>query len=86
VPVIIVGGPTNEIVKKLPKHKKSPDVGDKNTVFSSSLWIEQEDAMSFEDNEEVGESSYCSSVAYLRFYTTDYFDGLGQCIRALQDF
>ena len=30
-----------------------PDVGDKKTVYSSSLLIEQEDALSLKDNEEV---------------------------------
>ena len=49
----VIGGPTSEVVKTLPKHKKNPDVGDKKTIYSSSLWIEQEDALSFEDNEEV---------------------------------
>jgi len=53
VPVTVIGGPTSEVVKTLPKHKKNPDVGDKKTIYSSSLWIEQEDALSFEDNEEV---------------------------------
>ena len=40
-------------MKTLPKHKKNPDVGEKKTVYSSSILIEQEDALSFEDNEEV---------------------------------
>ena len=51
----IIGGPTSEEVKTLPRHKKNPDVGDKKTIYSSSLWIEQEDALSFEDNEEVSD-------------------------------
>ena len=38
----------------MPKHKKNSDVGEKKTVFSSNILIEQEDAASFEDNEEVG--------------------------------
>ena len=48
------GGPAAPEVKSLPKHKKNPDVGEKKTVFSSNILIEQEDAASFEDNEEVG--------------------------------
>ena len=50
----IKGGPAEIEVKTLPKHKKNPDVGEKKTVFSSNILIEQEDAASFEDNEEVG--------------------------------
>jgi glutamyl-tRNA synthetase len=40
-------------VKSLPKHKKNPEVGEKKTVYSSSILVEQEDALSFEDQEEV---------------------------------
>jgi len=40
-------------VKTLPKHKKNPEVGEKKTVYTSSILIDQEDALSFEDNEEV---------------------------------
>ncbi len=53
MPATINGGPADAEVKKLPKHKKNPDVGEKETVFSSSILLEQEDAVSFEDNEEV---------------------------------
>ena len=42
-----------EVLTK-PLHKKNPDVGTKQLVFSSSLIMEQEDAVSFGDNEEVG--------------------------------
>jgi len=37
----------------MPKHKKNPDVGEKKTVFSSSILIEQEDALSFDFQEEI---------------------------------
>jgi glutamyl-tRNA synthetase len=53
VPVKINGGPADTEVKNLPKHKKNPDVGEKQTVFSSSIFVEQEDAISFDENEEV---------------------------------
>ncbi|KAJ3797214.1 glutamate-tRNA ligase [Lentinula aff. detonsa] len=53
VPVTIKGGPTAIEVKNLPKHKKNPDVGEKKTVYSSTILIDQEDAKSFEDQEEV---------------------------------
>jgi glutamyl-tRNA synthetase len=41
-----------EVINK-PLHKKNPDVGEKPMVFSSKLLMEQEDAASFGDNEEV---------------------------------
>jgi glutamyl-tRNA synthetase len=41
-----------EVISK-PLHKKNPDVGEKPMVFSSKLLMEQEDAASFGDNEEV---------------------------------
>jgi glutamyl-tRNA synthetase len=53
VPVTIKGGPAEVEVKTLPKHKKNPEVGEKQTVYSSSIFVEQEDALSFDDNEEV---------------------------------
>lgn len=37
----------------MPKHKKNPEVGEKKTVYASSILIDQDDALSFEDNEEV---------------------------------
>ncbi|KII89174.1 hypothetical protein PLICRDRAFT_29531 [Plicaturopsis crispa FD-325 SS-3] len=53
VPVTIKGGPSDVEVRTLPKHKKNPAVGEKRTVFSSSILIEQEDAVSFDDQEEI---------------------------------
>lgn len=41
-----------EVLTK-PLHKKNPDVGEKKQVYSSRLIMEQEDASSFGDNEEV---------------------------------
>jgi glutamyl-tRNA synthetase len=52
VPVTIKGGPTTPEVKSLPKHKKNPDVGEKMTVYTSLILVEQEDALSFDDQEE----------------------------------
>jgi glutamyl-tRNA synthetase len=56
VPVTLKGGPSTPEVKILPKHKKNPDVGEKKTVYTSSIIVEQEDAASFEDQEEVKNS------------------------------
>lgn len=53
VKVTVNGGPSEPEVKTLPKHKKNPEVGEKKTVFSSNILVEQEDALSFDNNEEV---------------------------------
>ena len=49
-------------IKSLPKHKKNPEVGEKQTVYSSNIVIEQDDAASFEDQEEVGDISQCGQL------------------------
>jgi len=53
VPVTIKGGPASPEIKSLPKHKKNADIGEKKTVFTSSILVEQDDALSFEDQEEI---------------------------------
>ncbi len=56
--VTIVGGPATYEVKKHPKHKKNPAIGEKEVVYASTVLIEQEDAKSFELNEEVRRSMF----------------------------
>ena len=76
VPVTISGAPETAEVKNLPKHKKNPDGGEKKTVFAKSVLVEQEDAASFEDNEEV--SPWISSILKQCLRTCeDHLDGLG---------
>lgn len=53
VPVIVNGAPESAEVKQLPLHKKDPTVGQKNVVYTKTILMEQEDAASFEDNEEI---------------------------------
>jgi hypothetical protein len=75
--VTLKGGPQQVDVKELPKHKKNPDAGLKKTVFSSSILVEQEDAASFEDNEEViSVADLLTSIEVIRIL--DYSDGLGK--------
>ncbi|EJU05268.1 glutamate-tRNA ligase [Dacryopinax primogenitus] len=52
VKVTIRGAPGVE-VKNVPKHKKNSEVGEKKTVYSGEIYVEQEDAVIFEDNEEI---------------------------------
>ncbi|KAJ7905853.1 glutamate-tRNA ligase [Mycena olivaceomarginata] len=53
VPVTISGGPASPEIKVLPKHKKNADIGEKKTVYTSEILVEQEDAISFDDQEEI---------------------------------
>ncbi|ODV58259.1 glutamate--tRNA ligase GUS1 [Ascoidea rubescens DSM 1968] len=38
-------GPTEKTIEKRPKHKKNPDVGEKDVIYTSSLLIDQDDAL-----------------------------------------
>lgn len=42
-----------EEVKALPKHKKNPDLGTKSVLYRNQIWVEGEDAASFEVGEKV---------------------------------
>ncbi|KAI6045554.1 tRNA synthetases class I, catalytic domain-containing protein [Pisolithus marmoratus] len=53
VPVVVNGAPESPEVAQLPLHKKDPTVGQKNVVYTKTILMEQEDAASFEDNEEI---------------------------------
>ncbi|ODQ57702.1 hypothetical protein WICANDRAFT_65048 [Wickerhamomyces anomalus NRRL Y-366-8] len=53
VKVHIVDGPAKPYTEKKPKHKKNPDVGEKDVIYASDILIDQEDADSFEDGEEL---------------------------------
>jgi glutamyl-tRNA synthetase len=46
------GAPSKPVVEDKLKHKKNPDLGMKKTTFSKTILLEQEDASSFELNEE----------------------------------
>ena len=47
------GVPSSPETKTLAAHKKNPDIGEKKTVFSSDLLMEQYDASQFGENEEI---------------------------------
>ena len=50
---VIISGSPEEHSQAVPKHKKNLELGNKTTVYAPEIIIEQEDAASFEDNEEV---------------------------------
>ncbi|GAA5920079.1 hypothetical protein JCM1841_004082 [Sporobolomyces salmonicolor] len=56
VPVKIIGGegkPNGVESKELPKHKKNPDVGNKTTYYGEKIYVEQADAATFAQDEEL---------------------------------
>ncbi|KAK9451992.1 tRNA synthetases class I, catalytic domain-containing protein [Limtongia smithiae] len=53
VKVTIAGGPVETFSEDKPRHKKNADVGLKKVLYSSEIYIDQEDAQTFADNEEV---------------------------------
>lgn len=42
-----------EETKSLPKHKKNPSIGEKKVIYQKRIWVEGEDAASFEVGESV---------------------------------
>lgn len=52
-------------LRTLPRHKKNPEVGSKEVVYSNELFIEQVDAQSFVLDQEVRPSSLSLSPCSL---------------------
>lgn len=48
----LIGAPATTVGDR-PKHQKNPDVGTKKVVFGGPILIEQEDARTFKDGEEI---------------------------------
>lgn len=86
MPVTIKDGPPTPEIKTLPKHKKNPEVGEKKTVYTSTILLEQEDAASFEDQEEVNRGDKNRLEDDTDETSLDHSHGLGQCLRSLQDY
>lgn len=53
VKVVLVDGPEEATVKDIPKHKKNPELGAKQTAFSRHIFLEQADARLIVAGEEV---------------------------------
>lgn len=47
------GTPAAPESRSLPKHKKNPDVGTKETIFADVIYVDQKDAQNFAQDEEV---------------------------------
>lgn len=61
----------------MPLHKKNPEVGTKVTVFSDTVIVEQEDAKTFAENEEVSKTFLTLIETSFADQDVDYSDGLG---------
>ncbi|KTW29777.1 glutamate-tRNA ligase [Pneumocystis carinii B80] len=53
VKVSITNGPSTMYIEERPKHKKNPQVGMKKVAFYKNIILDQEDALTFKDNEEI---------------------------------
>lgn len=53
VVVNIADGPSEPKVEAKPKHKKNPEVGNKSVIYFNKVLVEEEDALTFADGEEV---------------------------------
>lgn len=53
VPVTVVGGPEAAVVEEKPKHKKNAELGMKKMIFSSNLLLDQADAATLTEGEEI---------------------------------
>ena len=49
----IKDAPSSPIYEDRPLHKKNPKVGSKKLALYENVWIDMEDAVTFEANEEV---------------------------------
>lgn len=53
VVVTLANGPSTPQSEQKPKHKKNPEVGNKTVLYANSVLIDQADAASFKEGEEV---------------------------------
>ncbi|KAI9597018.1 glutamate-tRNA ligase [Syncephalis fuscata] len=49
----LLDGPASPEIRTVLKHKKNPQVGEKQTVYNSQIYLEQADAATFEKGEEI---------------------------------
>jgi hypothetical protein len=80
---VTINGVDGVEMKTLPRHKKNPDCGNKETLYGPDILVEQEDAQSFEDNEEVRPSFSGLTPGVSPIILSDHSNGLGQCLCSL---
>ncbi|KAF9527573.1 tRNA synthetases class I, catalytic domain-containing protein [Crepidotus variabilis] len=62
VPVTVKGATEGYIVRTQPKHKKNLAVGKKDVIYAPSIFVEQGDAASFQDQEEITLMSWGNAI------------------------
>lgn len=63
--------PQTPEIKHVASHKKNADLGTKPVYYSNEIFIEQEDARTFKQDEEV--------VSFCDLTDIDHINGLGEC-------
>ena len=58
----VVGGPDSPSVKEKPQHPKNPAIGKKKVVYSKNILLDQEDAKSFKQDEEITLMSWGNAI------------------------
>lgn len=53
VPVALSNGPASPVSEERPKHKKNAAIGNKTVLFAKTVFVDQTDAVSFAEGEEV---------------------------------
>ncbi|KAJ7494769.1 glutamyl-tRNA synthetase [Mycena galericulata] len=71
VSVHVRNGPAEIYTKSLPKHKKNPGIGQKLTTYSNQLIIEQVDAASFDEGEEITLMDWGNAIIRSRTFAED---------------
>lgn len=72
----IVGGPREPYIEAKPKHPKNPSMGTKSVIFADRIYLDQADAASFNQDEEITLMSWGN--AFVRKISSD--DG---CVTSL---
>lgn len=72
VKVTLIGSevPKETEIKMMPKHKKTPEVGEKQTYYTKEIWVEQEDALSFLPEEEITLMDWGNAIIRSTTYST----------------
>lgn len=62
VEVIVKGGSEMPYTEKKPKHSKNPELGSKKVVYGKSILIDQDDAKSFTEDEEIALMNWGNAI------------------------
>ncbi|RYF52390.1 MAG: DUF4116 domain-containing protein, partial [Cytophagaceae bacterium] len=73
----VVGAPEAPRTEDKDVHAKNPELGTKKVVFSKRIILEQEDAKSFEDNEEITLMNWGNAIVRKKSYSLNPMQLLG---------